>query len=95
MYDEADYPDSKDEAGDFYPGEVDDDDDSFDSEDAEEDEPAGAPDGDFRSEKADFEFSAREYRLEGGQIGECSTAREARNSHADEQPTELLNTNHL
>jgi hypothetical protein len=36
-----------------------------------------------------------EYRLEGGQIGECSTAREARNSHADEQPTELLNTNHL
>jgi len=95
VYDEADYPDSKDEAGDFYPGEVDDNDDSFDSEDAEEDEPAGAPDGDFRSEKADFEFSAREYRLEGGQIGECSTAREARNSHADEQPTELLNTNHL
>jgi len=48
VYDEADYPDSKDKAGDFYPRE---DDDSFDSEDAEEDEPAGAPDGDFRSEK--------------------------------------------
>ncbi|RLM58907.1 hypothetical protein C2845_PM18G10310 [Panicum miliaceum] len=88
VYDEADYPDSEDEAGDYYAGE-DEDDESFDSEDDEEDEPAGTPDGDFRNE-ADFESSAR---LEGGLSGECGTAREPTNSHAGEQPTELTNTN--
>jgi len=51
VYDEADYPDSDDEADDYYTGEEDGDDESFNSEDGEEDEPAGSTDGDFRSEK--------------------------------------------
>ncbi|RLM70348.1 hypothetical protein C2845_PM17G12490 [Panicum miliaceum] len=88
VHDEANYPDSEDEAGEYHAGE-DEDDESFDSK---EDEAAGASDGDFRGEKAGFEFSAGEYRLEGGQNGESGTALEARNSRADEQPAELTNT---
>ncbi|CAO2151344.1 unnamed protein product [Urochloa humidicola] len=93
VHDEADYPDSEDEvAGDDYSEE---DDESFDSEnDADDDdEAAGTPDVDFRNE-AGFGFSSREYgRVGGGHHGECSEAHETRNSHADEQSTDLTSTN--
>ncbi|CAN6363270.1 unnamed protein product [Urochloa humidicola] len=95
--DEAEYPDSEDEAGDYYYSEKDEDDESFDSEndeDADETPGTGTPEGDFRNE-AGFGFSGREYGLESGQNGERNTAHETYgNSHdADEQPTELTSTN--
>ncbi|CAL4983741.1 unnamed protein product [Urochloa decumbens] len=93
--DEAEYPDSEDEAGDYSEEE---DDERFDpEEDEDDDEAAGTPEGgDFRNE-AGFGFSGRdEYGLEGGgRNGECNTASQAGNSHgaADEQPTGLTSTN--
>ncbi|CAN6372673.1 unnamed protein product [Urochloa humidicola] len=92
VHDEADYPDSEDEAGDY--SEEDEDDESGSPENDDE-EVAGSPDGDFRNE-AGFGFAGREYsRLGGGHHGERREAREATNSRADddEQPTELSSTN--
>ncbi|CAO2146805.1 unnamed protein product [Urochloa humidicola] len=95
VHDEADYPDSEDEAGDYSEEEDEDDDNEcFDPEN--DDEAAGSPEGDFRNE-ASFDFAGREYGLGGGQNGGGrNTAHETRNSHAaDEQSTELTSTNSL